>query len=455
MQRILIIDDDDKMRRALRILLERLGFAAVEADTAEGGLDLLGREDVDLVMTDVRLPGMDGVKLLARIRQRDPALPVIVLTAYGTIQNAVEAMRLGAFDYVLKPFELDAITATIRKALELQHFRAENRYLRERLALGDDPEGIVAVSPAMRHVLDRARQVAETPTTVLITGETGVGKEVVARAIHRLSPRRDKLLVTINCAAIPAELLESELFGHVRGAFTGAQDAREGKFELAHGGTLFLDEIGDMPVALQAKLLRVLEDSVVERLGSNRRVRVDVRVVSSTNRDLADAVRDGSFREDLYYRLNVFHLAVPPLRERPEDVRPLAERLLARFGREFGKGPLRLAPDAGELLADYAWPGNVRELQNVMERAAVLAPRGADEVGAELVAELLPLTRAARRDDAPPGTDELRLASATDALERDLVARALARAGGSKPEAARLLGVSERTLWYKIKKHAL
>jgi len=373
------------------------------------------------------------------------------------VQNAVEAMRLGAFDYVLKPFELEAVSATIRKALELDRFRAENRYLRERLGGDDAGAGIVAESLAMRRVLDQVRQVAETPTTVLITGETGVGKEVMAQAIHRLSPRRDRLLVALNCAAIPGELLESELFGHARGAFTGAHAAREGKFELAHGGTLFLDEIGDMPAPLQAKLLRVLEDSVVERVGSNRRTRVDVRVVSSTNRDLAAAVRAGTFREDLYYRLNVFHLPVPPLRERPEDVRPLAARLLARFGREFGKGALRLSEEALRRLDSYPWPGNVRELQNVMERVAVLATRGTGVVEEDLVAELLPAVHALPTGDDRPGTpeDDLTLQAAVEAAERSAVARALARAGDAKAEAARLLGVSERTLFYKIKKYDL
>src|SRR5262245_58007218 len=334
------------MRRALEILLRQLELEAVPAESAEEGLASMAAEHVDLVMTDVRLPGMSGVEALRRIRELDPAMPVIVLTAYGTIQDAVEAMRLGAFDYILKPFELDAVAAVVRKAIELRHYRAENRYLRERLARLGGPSEVVLASPAMQQLFEHVRQVAATPTTVLITGETGVGKEIVARAIHELGPRRDKLLVAINCAAIPAELLESELFGHVRGAFTGAQAAREGKFELADGGTLFLDEIGDMPPPLQAKLLRVLQDGVFERVGSNRQIRVDVRVVSSTNRSLEAAVADGSFREDLYYRLNVFHLYVPPLRERREDIGPLAERFVARYARDFGKGLLRLTAGA-------------------------------------------------------------------------------------------------------------
>jgi two-component system response regulator AtoC len=298
--------------------------------------------------------------------------------------------------------------------------------------------------------------VAATSTTVLITGATGVGKEVVARAIHDLSPRREKLFVAINCAAIPSELLESELFGHVRGAFTGAQASKEGKFEVANGGTLFLDEIGDMPQALQVKLLRVLEDSVVERLGSNRRVKVDARIVSSTNRDLVAAVEDARFREDLYYRLNVFHVAVPPLRERRADLLPLATSFLERFAREFGKGTLCLTPGAGALLERYDWPGNVRELQNVMERAAVLAPDDAREIGEGTLRELLPGLRPPAGDaSGPPRPDDHRLAPALDDLERRTILRALHSAGDNKALAARLLDVSERTLWYKLKKHGL
>ena len=450
MKRVLVVDDEAKMRRALQILLGKLGLQSVAAEHGEAAVQALASEQIDLVLTDVRLPGMSGIDLLERIRESDTSIPVVVLTAYGTIQDAVRAMRLGAFDYLLKPFELDALAAIVRKALELQQVRAENRYLRERLEGPGGGREMLTASPAMRRVLEQVRQVAVTPTTVLITGETGVGKEVVARAVHEISPRRDRLLVALNCAAIPGELLESELFGHVRGAFTGAQSAREGKFELADGGTLFLDEIGDMPAPLQAKLLRVLEDSVVERVGGNKRIEVDVRVISSTNRDLTAAVRDGSFREDLYYRLNVFRLEIPPLRERAEDVRPLAESFLARFGREFGKGTLRLSDDAISRLERYPWPGNVRELQNVMERAAVLSASSA-VVGEKLVAELLP----PGQSDGSPRADALQLAPALEAAERTLVARALERSGGNKVEAARALGVSERTLWYKLKKYGL
>jgi two-component system response regulator AtoC len=295
--------------------------------------------------------------------------------------------------------------------------------------------------------------VAATPTTVLITGETGSGKEVVAQRIHAASPRHTRLFVPVNCAAIPADLLESELFGHVRGAFTGAQAARDGKFEVADGGTLFLDEIGDMPIPLQAKLLRVLQDSMVERVGSNKRIRVDVRVISSTNQDLEAAVASGRFRQDLYYRLNVFHIAVPALRARREDVRPLAEFFLGRYAREFGRGTLSLAPEVPQLLESYRWPGNVRELQNVMERAAVLATPGG-VVDARLLGQLLPSVASETPATSEPVTDG-KLGPAVDAFERKIILRTLLAVGDNKAEAARVLGVSERTLWYKLKKHGL
>ena len=452
MKRVLIVDDERKMRRVLQMMVESLGLESAATDSGEEALLLSQREHFDLVLTDVRLPGISGIELLRGLRETDATLPVIVLTAYGSVPSAVEAMKLGAFDYVVKPFDVEALEQIVQNALRLQQVQAEHRYLRERLE-HEGVDSVVAVSPAMRGVVELARQLAATPTTVLITGETGTGKEVVAQMIHRLSPRRSRLFVPVNCAAIPSELLESELFGHVRGAFTGAQATREGKFEVADGGTLFLDEIGDMAYPLQAKLLRVLQDSVVERVGSNKRMRVDVRVISSTNRDLDAAVAAERFRQDLYYRLNVFHVAVPPLRERREDVLPLATFFLARYAREFGRPAVHLGPDAAGVLEGYAWPGNVRELQNVMERAAVLAgPRGV--VDARLLVPIVPrpATDGGGAAELPP---EAKLAPAVDALERRLILRALHAAGDNKVEAARVLGVSERTLWYKLKKHGL
>jgi two-component system response regulator AtoC len=359
-------------------------------------------------------------------------------------------MKHGAFDFILKPFDVDAVEAVIRNALELTRYRTENTYLRER---SDPPfafENLVGTSAAMQEIFDLVSRVAPTKSAVLITGETGTGKELVARAIHNRSPRASKLFVPLNCAAIPAELLESELFGHTRGAFTGAQASRIGKFEIADGGTLFLDEIGDMPYPLQAKLLRVLQEGIIEPVGSNRRVPVDVRVLSSTNRDLAGGMQAGTFREDLFYRLNVFHIQVPPLRERKEDVRPLIGACLRRFASELGRGPLRLAADACDALAGYEWPGNVRELQNLVERAVVLCP--GPEIDAAFLRSLLP---APVTPPDEPAFDTATLDGAVAQLERKMILRTLAENGDNKAEAARQLAVSERTLWYKLKKYRL
>lgn len=451
MTRVLVVDDERKMRRVLQILLDQMGIESIPAENGEAALDRFAEEKVHLVLTDLKMPGMDGIELLKRVRALDPEVPVIVLTAHGTVQTAVDAMKQGAFDYILKPFDVEAIELIIRKALELHQYRTENQFLREQTATPSAFENLVGSSPAMQAIYELIRQVGPTKSAVLITGETGTGKELVARAIHNLSPRNNTLFVPLNCAAIPAELLESELFGHTRGAFTGAQTDRTGKFELADGGTLFLDEIGDMAYPLQAKLLRVLQEGVIERLGSNKRIVVDARVISSTNRDLSAAMRDGKFREDLYYRLNVFNIELPPLRERREDIAPLAEFFLDKFARELGKVDLTLNPDARHLLEQHYWPGNVRELQNLMERAAVLC--SGQQIDASFFRVLLPQQRAASAPEPEPET--LRLEPALEELERKLILRALGAANDNKTHAAQLLGVSERTLWYKLKRYGL
>jgi len=456
MARVLIVDDERKMRRVLQILLEQLGLESVPSGSGDEALNLFRAEKFDLVLTDLKMPGMSGIELLGYLQGVDPDVPVIVLTAHGTVQSAVEAMKQGAFDYILKPFDVQAIELVIRNALELRQCRTENRFLKAQVPATAVFESLVGASAVMQAVYELIRQVAPAKTAVLITGETGTGKELVARAVHNLSPRRDKLFVPLNCAAIPQDLLESELFGHVRGAFTGAQTERTGKFEVADGGTLFLDEIGDMAYPLQAKLLRVLQEGIIERIGSNKPIQVDVRVVSSTNRDLSAAIRDGTFREDLYYRLNVFHIHLPPLRERQEDIPQLAQFFLTAFGREMAKGDLALAASTSEVLVGYRWPGNVRELRNLMERAAVLC--SGTQIDANMLRLLLPATAAPRAvEDASAGRggDNLQLESAVEEVERKLILRALGVANDNKAEAARLLGVSERTLWYKLKRYAL
>ncbi len=446
MKRALVVDDEPRMRRVLQILLEKIGLESRAAEGGEQALEIFRTEQIDLVLSDLKMAPMDGLEFLRRLRAVDAEVPVVVLTAFGTISTAVEAMKLGAFDFVLKPFDREALEIVIRKALDVSRYRLENRFFHEQRSGTPGFENLVGGAPAMQPIYELIRQIAPTKSAVLITGETGTGKELVARAIHDSSPRAAKLFVPLNCTAIPADLLESELFGHVRGAFSGAHADRMGKFKMADEGTLFLDEIGDMDYRLQAKLLRVLQEGIIEPLGGNRRVAVDVRIVSSTNRDLRAAIRDGRFREDLYYRLNVFHLNLPPLRDRVGDIPALADAFLGQFARELGKPPLTLSADAAPVLQSYSWPGNVRELRNLMERAAVLSSPG--EVTRRLVRSLLP-------EEPEAISSDLNLDHAVAETERKLILRALMQTNDSKVAAASLLGIAERTLWTKLKKYAL
>ena len=450
MKRVAIVDDDRRTRRILQILIERLGLASAAFEDAESALASLAEESAVLVLTDLRMPGLDGIGFMRRLRALDANVPVIVLTAYGTVASAVEAMKLGAVDFLAKPFDVDALELLIQRSLEQARTRSEHRFLREQAERAPRFEDLLGGSPPMQRVFDLIEKLAPAKAAVLITGETGTGKELVARALHRRSPRADKLFVPINCAAIPGDLLESELFGHVRGAFTGANADREGKFAAADGGTLFLDEVGDMDLRLQAKLLRALQEGVIEPVGGNRRVRVDVRIVSSTNRELEAAIASGGFREDLYYRLNVLRIELPPLRERASDLPALATSFLAEFGRELGRRPLALSTGARDVLCAYRWPGNVRELRNAMERAVVLA--SGDELSEPLARDLLPRAALSREDDAAASLD---LDAAVSEVERRTILRALAAANDNKVEAARRLGIGERTLWTKLKKYGL
>jgi two-component system response regulator AtoC len=365
-----------------------------------------------------------------------------LITGFGTVETAVQAMKLGAYDYVLKPFQVDDIENVLRRAVQQRRTERENAYLRDVAAR--DFEGIVGASASINAVIESIRSVADAPTTVLITGETGVGKELVARAIHAQSTRRSALFVPVNCAAIPSELLEAELFGVVRGAFTGAVADRAGKFELADGGTLFLDEIGDMPASMQPKLLRALQDRTVERIGAVQPVTVDVRVIAATHRDLAAMVAAGSFREDLFYRLNVFPIHVPPLRARRDDIAPVAHRLVERLGRSLGRART-LSPEAVAELEHHDWPGNVRELSNVLERAVLLS-KGEQITPADLL--ITPLRETAANGGVEAGT----LHAAVAVAEREAIQRALEQSGDNKAAAARLLGISVRALWYKLQK---
>jgi len=436
---VLVVDDEPRIRRIVEMALGDRGYRVLTAPSAEDALETLEGETVDAVVTDLQLPGRTGLELLADVKRERPALPVILITAFGTVETAVEAIKAGAFDYVLKPFSVEELESLVERALEA----GVGPVPAEAEVVSADG-GIVAESTDMKRVLSLVAQVAPAPTTVLVTGETGVGKEVVARAIHAGSGRRERPFVAVNCAAIPGELLEAELFGVSRGAYTGAVKDRPGKLEVADGGTLFLDEIGDMPPALQPKLLRVLQEGSVERLGSSMPRKVDVRVVAATHRDLATLVQDGRFREDLYYRINVFPIEVPPLRQRPEDIPPLAVRALSTLGGRLGVRA-RLSPAAVERLVGYPWPGNVRELLNVLERAVLLSSGG--------TIEEIELPTAAPRREA--SGEVVALSDAVSRAEKLAIQAALERTGDNKAQAARLLGVSVRTLFYKLDKLGL
>ncbi len=455
-QRVLVVDDEANTRRVLEIMLQKMGLETRAASNGQEALALAQRESFDLVLTDLRMPEMDGLALLDALRTQKIEVPVILLTAYGTVESAVHAMKLGAYDYILRPFDVEAVERTITRALTTERTRRENLFLREEVEKGWGE--FVGRSTAMQHVYDLIHQVAPSNTNVMITGETGTGKELAARAIHRASPRKKSLFVPINCAAIPDDIFESELFVHTRGSFTGASHDRVGKFEMAHGGTIFLDEITEMPLPMQAKLLRVLQEREIERLGSNRRVPVDIRVVVATNRNPQQAVHDGTLREDLFYRINVFALDMPPVRSRVEDIPLLVQHFLEHHGAKLGYEQLQISDQALQSLQRYEWPGNVRELENVLERAAVLS-RGklidSTHLPQEMVAPIVaPQVRppVAERFALP---ESLSLDQAIEQLEREFITKALTRTDGNKAKAARVLDLSERALWYKVKKYGL
>jgi two-component system response regulator PilR (NtrC family) len=453
MSRILIVDDELSMRELLEIYFRKAGHEVDTASDGEAGVQRLLEEDYDLVITDLRMPKTHGMVVLERCRELHPDTPIIVMTAYASTQTAIEAMKMGAYDYFTKPFKLDEVDAVIGKALEKRRLVIENRSLRRELTDRHRFEDIIGKSPAMRRVFELVERVAPTRTNVLIEGESGTGKELVARAIHRRSDRRNGPFMVINCAAIPENLLESELFGHKRGSFTGAMTDKPGLFQGATGGTLFLDEIGELPVSMQVKLLRVLQERKVKAVGDLREVEVDVRVIAATNRRLEDEVRAGRFREDLYFRLNVICIELPSLRERPGDVPLLAGYFLRKYSAELGKRVDGIDAEAMQLLLRHPFPGNVRELENVIERAVALA-EGDRVTAAILPASLHRRESAAPAAGTPPSLPEggLDLEAVVDDFERRLISQALARTGGLKKEAARLLGMSFRQLRYRLEK---
>ncbi len=446
--KLLVVDDEPGLRQSLRLILTDEGFQVAEEADGARGLERALAEPFEAVLCDVRMPGLDGLEFLRRYRAAGGTALVIMMSAYGSEDSAIAAMKEGAYDYIPKPFRADEVVLVLRKAAEREGLRREVESLRSALGSRAASPDIVAESDAMRSALDVVAKVAPHATTVLITGPSGTGKEVLARELHRLSPRAARPFVAVNCAAIPEALLESELFGHVRGAFTGAVGDRTGLFEEASGGTLFLDEVGELPTPLQAKLLRVLQDGELRRVGDRTSRRVDARVVAATARDLEAEVAAGAFREDLFYRLNVVAIRLPPLAERPEDVPPLIQVLLAKHAARLGTPTPEIEPDALRGLLDYAWPGNVRELSNALERALVLA-RGRTIRRADLPAAVL--ANAAARP-APRGLGaDLTLKRHGGALEGEIIREALQRTGGNRRQAAELLGISIRALFYKLK----
>jgi DNA-binding NtrC family response regulator len=447
MSSILIVEDEPKMRRLLEISLGEEGHVVHTAAEAETGLKCLRREAIDLVVTDLKLPGMNGLEFLQEAKRLDAGVPIVVMTAYGSVETAVDAMKAGASDYVLKPFTMAEMKLVIRKELDVQKVRDENRSLREALGKRYHYQNIVARSGKMQEVLAVVARVAPTNSTILLGGESGVGKDLIARAIHQNSRRSSGPFIKINSTAIPDNLFESELFGYERGAFTGANNSKPGKFELADKGSLFLDEIGDVPAPIQVKLLRVLQEREFERLGGTKTLKVDVRLVAATNKDLRAALEQGTFREDLYYRLNVVPIDIPPLREHKEDIPDLVHHFLARFTHQNGKEIETITPPAIKLLMDYHWPGNVRQLENTVERAVALSSDEVIDVD-DIHLDSGPAKAVAATATAPLLPEGVTL----EQWEDEMIREALRRAQGNKSQAARMLGLSRNALRYRLSK---
>jgi two-component system NtrC family response regulator len=450
MDTILIVDDEKNYLLVLEALLSAEGYEIITAENAGNALRLIEESDLDLVLTDMKMPGMSGMDLLVESKRHKPEVPVIMMTAYGTIEMAVEAMKKQAYDYITKPFQNEELKLTIKKALENYRLVKENRRLSEALLERHRYRNIIGKSRPMLQVYDLIGKVAQSKASVLITGPSGTGKELIAKAIHYEGPRHERPFISVNCGALTETLLESELFGHEKGAFTGAVALKKGRFELADGGTLFLDEVGDMPPPLQVKLLRVLQEMEFERVGGTKTLKVDVRVLSASNRNLKEDVSDGLFREDLYYRLNVIHVDVPPLRERLEDIRLLVNHFIEKYRKDEGKGKIELSPEVWQAFYAHAWPGNVRELENVIERAVVLNSDGVIEL------KDLPAEFTKRREEldvdrlVPPDAP---LQTVLEEVEEKMIRRALAQSHNVQSHAAERLGITKSLIQHKMKKY--
>jgi two-component system response regulator AtoC len=451
MRRVLVVDDEENLRVVLRTFLKRQGYVVETADNGETALEMVEKFGPDFILTDVRMPKMGGLDLLATLKAKGSDATVIVMSAYGNLDMALEAMKAGAYDYVQKPFKNDEVLLTLKKAEERESLRRENRALRQKMIEDNVFEKMLAKSDAMQKIFRIITKVADFKTTALISGESGVGKELVARALHERSGRKDGPFIAVNCGAIPENLLESELFGHKRGSFTDAQNDRAGLFEQADNGTLFLDEIGELPLALQVKMLRVLQEESVRRIGDNRNIKVDVRITAATHRDLTAEVEAGRFREDLYYRINVLNIHVPPLRDRREDITLLIDHFIERNNKRLGTSIQAISLDARRLLMEYAWPGNVRELENTIERAMVLAE------GDNLTDQDLPERVHQARDPIrlQLNSGELSIKKTSRVIEEVLIRRALQQTKGNRTRAAQLLEISHRALLYKIKDYLI
>ena len=448
--RVLVVDDDTAHRTMLRTLVGGWGYDIVDADDGEAAIAAVRAQPVDLVLMDIRMVRVSGIEALEQIKSINPAIPIVLMTAYASVEMAVDALRKGAYDYLIKPLDFDKLRLTLQRALEHIRLKAENQQLKRQLETGLQSPDIVGSSPAMVRLMETVAQVAVSEATVMVTGESGVGKELVAAAIHHNSPRRDGPFVKVNCAAITETLLESELFGHEKGAFTGADRRKEGRFVQADGGSLFLDEVGEMPVSMQVKLLRVLQERELTRVGGEQDIPVDVRLIVATNQDLAQMVKAGTFREDLYYRLNVVELKTPPLRARREDIPLLAAHFLARFAEKNRKAVDRFSPRAMDLLIRHPWPGNVRELMNTIERAVVLARSACLDED-----DFAALTQRPTEADATFSDGVFPADVPLERIEREAIVKTLASASGNKSEAARRLGITRKTLREKLKKYNL
>lgn len=454
--RILVVDDEESIREFLEIMLRKEGYEITLAEDGLRAKDLLTKKTFDMVISDLQMPGMTGLELLKHVKESYPDLTFMMITAFGTTENAVEAMKMGAYDYLTKPFKIDEVRLNVYNALRAKNLETENRVLRKELVKEYNFQNMVGNSPVMHQVFDLVRRVSMTPTNILITGESGTGKEVVAKAIHYNGPLKDKPFVTVNCGAIPENLMESEMFGHKKGSFTGAIVDKAGLFEAADGGTLFLDEVGELPLTIQVKLLRAIQERTIRRVGANEDMKVDVRIIAATNRDLEDMVKAGTFRQDLYYRLNVINIRTPSLRERKEDIPLLAKHFLKKYNERMNKNIGAISDEVMQLLMKYDYPGNVRELENLIERTVAL------EAGNTILPESLPPMvntpsgrKMASSQEIEIGEEGIDLDKVVGQIEKEILIKAIHAAGGIKKRAAKLLNITFRSMRYRIEKYNL